>query len=130
MKSRKRNLTYIFTAQLLELLDKRVRKILDFTAYCMLNRDESVGKVQVFRTGYPNAGSYMKTFYYKTPEVFTLYNTNEEICMEEESKEKLTFRFQESPEHSPIFFEDWSEADKFAEDFWNKLVKKKGGLPF
>lgn len=49
LKSRKRDLTLMFTSQLLDLLDKRVRKVLDFTAYTILNPAETIGKC--FREG-------------------------------------------------------------------------------
>lgn len=68
-----------FTAQLLDLLDKRVRKVMDFTAYPIMSPDESVVKAAIFRTGFPRPGNYLKTFYFKTPVIFNLYNHREEI---------------------------------------------------
>lgn len=41
-KSRKRHLNISFTAQMVDQLDKRVRKICDFTSYPILSSDESV----------------------------------------------------------------------------------------
>lgn len=75
LRSRKRDLTYIFTAQLLDLLDKRVRKLLDFCTYPILNRQETVCKLVIFRSGYPNEGSYLKTVYYKTPLFFDCFDS-------------------------------------------------------
>lgn len=74
-RSRKRNLNISFTTQLLDSLDKRIRKILDFSALPVLNPNETIEKVNIFRTGYPKLASYMKTFYFKTPLVFNMYDS-------------------------------------------------------
>jgi hypothetical protein len=87
LKSRKRDLTYFYTAQMLELLDKRIRKIQDFTAYPMLNTNQTVCKVVIFRTGYPKEHHYMKTVYYKTGLVFNMFDTYEEINMKSMAEE-------------------------------------------
>ena len=129
MKSRKRNLNYSFTAQMLDLLDKRIRKIMDFTAYPILNPAETICKVVVFRTGYPNESHYMSQFYYLTELVFKFYNTNEEIMMEEEYNAPLVPIFQESPDKKPIEFKTWEEADKYAEEYWRKLIRRGVRLP-
>lgn len=81
LKSRKRGLTYFFTAQMLELLDKRVRKVIDFTSYPVMNAGESVCKIMIFRTGFPKEHHYMKTVYFKTGLVFDMFDTEEEIAM-------------------------------------------------
>jgi intein/homing endonuclease len=120
LKSRKRDLTFMFTSQLLDLLDKRVRKILDFTAYTILNPNESVGKTLIFRGGYPKEAMILKTMRFYTAGVFQLYNTREEIEMIEDDGQPPKIIFQESPEHPPKYFDDWESADKFAENFWAK----------
>jgi hypothetical protein len=80
-RSRKRNLTYIFTAQVIDTIDKRIRKVMDFTSYAVANRQETVMKVMVFRTGYAKTGTYMKTFYYTTEVPMNSYDSNEEVDM-------------------------------------------------
>jgi hypothetical protein len=95
LKSRKRHLTYFFTAQMLELLDKRVRKVIDFTAYPLLNVGESQCKIMIFRTGFPKEHHYMKTIYFKSGIVFEMFDTDEEITMSSvrellESQEELS----------------------------------------
>jgi len=126
LKSRKRGLTYCFTAQILDLLDKRVRKVMDFTAYPILNPQENLCKVAIFRTGYPKKAHYLRTFYFKTHIIFNLYDTNEEIAqIQDESKEAITIIWQESPNHEPIKFETWADADKYAEMFWKGFDLKK-----
>jgi intein/homing endonuclease len=75
LRSRKRELVYTFTTQMLDLLDKRVRKILDFTAYTLLNQNESVGKTLIFRGGYPKEGMILKTMRFYAHGVFQLYNS-------------------------------------------------------
>jgi hypothetical protein len=134
-KSRKRELTVAYTAQLLDQIEKRIRKVTDFTAYPLLNRGESITKVAIFRTGYPKAGTFMKYFYYKAETVKNLYDTNEEIDMVEESKEPMLLIFQENfnREHGYLcqcptcgtkFFDNWEEADKYASEYWKKMWEK------
>jgi len=129
LKSRKRDLTYCFTAQMLDLLDKRIRKILDFTAYPILNAPESVCKVSVFRTGFPKTGSYMKTFYFNTEHIFNCYDTREEITMEAQSKNpENIIVFQESPDAEPKFFKTWEEADSYGSAWYMKKYKTMQGI--
>jgi hypothetical protein len=136
LKSRKRGLTWCFTAQLLDLLDKRVRKVMDFTAYPILNTAETICKVSIFRTGYPKAANYLKTFYFKTQIVFDLYNHREEIEQLEmetededmpEMKPEMKIVFQESMEAEPMYFNSWAEADKHAEEYWKIMIGKVQG---
>jgi helicase len=109
-----------FTSQMLDLLDKRVRKILDFTAYTILNPTESVGKTLIFRGGYPKSEMILKTMRFYAHGVFQLYNTNQEINMIEDDGQPPKIIFQESPKHPPKYFDDWGSADKFAEKYWSK----------
>jgi hypothetical protein len=123
-RSRKRHLNYCFTSQLLDSLDKRIRKIMDFTAYPILNASERLCKVNIFRTGYPKEASYMKTYYFKTPMVFEMFDTDEEIDLnEEEAPEPMKIIFQESKDSEPMYFDTWEEADKTAERWWIKNKK-------
>lgn len=112
-----------FTTQMLDLLDKRVRKILDFTAYTILNPNESVGKTLIFRGGYPKEGMILKTMRFYAHGVFQLFNTNQEINMVEDDGQPPKIIFQESPQHPPKYFDDWESADKFAEKYWSKNLE-------
>lgn len=127
-RSRKRHLNYSFTSQLIDSLDKRIRKVMDFTSYPIMNSGETVCKVNIFRTGFPKEGTYMKTFYYKTPEVFNMYDTDEEIDMTENEAGDLPIIFQESKDTEPINFETWEEADKYAEQWWVQNKKIIGAI--
>jgi len=153
LRSRKRGLNYTFTAQLLDLLDKRVRKILDYTAYPMLNNPETICKVVVFRGGYPKVSSYLKTFYFRTAYIFEFFDTNEEVIeMEDdyESKEPLDVKIVYYPdkysepqvkvvrldyfsaieyikkkrELPPEILKAWNEFDKIAEKPYLQMIKK------
>jgi hypothetical protein len=125
-RSRKRHLHYIFTTQIVEQLDKRIRKVMDFTAYPMLNLDKTICKVSFFRTGFPKESNFMKVSYFKTPVIFECYNTDEEVDMITEDDEENDAvadpkpMFQESKDAQPIYFESWEEADKYAENWWKK----------
>ena len=128
LKSRKRELTYVFTAQLLDLLDKRVRKLIDFTAYPIMNRTETVCKILIFRTGFPREDGLMKTFYFKTPLVFDFYDTEEEISMEVESGEEPKIIFQEDKDTPPKVFDTWEDANRAGEKYWEENYAKLAPL--
>jgi len=117
-RSRKRHLHYLFTAQLIDQIDKRIRKVMDFSVYPLLNRNQTLCKITFFRTGFPKEGNYMKTGYYKTVVVFNLYDTDEEIDMEEEGDTEIKPIFQESPNSDVLVFDSWEEADAYARKFW------------
>lgn len=74
-RSRKRRLVYIFTAQVIDTIDKRIRKVQDFTCYPMLGRGEKTCKAIIFRTGFAKNANYMKTFYYSTQIPFSTYDS-------------------------------------------------------
>jgi hypothetical protein len=125
LKSRKRDLTIMFTTQLLDMLDKRVRKIMDFTAYTLLNRVETLGKCFIFRGGYPKDHMLLKSFMFYTQPVFGMFNTNQEIQMEESSDNApMKIVFQESPEKPPKYFDTWEDCDHYAEKWWEKNGKE------
>jgi len=139
-RSRKRNLTYCMTVQVADSVDRRVRKIMDFSAYPMLTTNENVCKVLIFRGGYPKRESFMKSFYFKTNIIFNLYETDEEIDTEDEIKiPEQTIVFQENylKEHgfwckcnfcNTRFFKTWEEADKFSEKWWLKNFDLLSGV--
>jgi hypothetical protein len=125
LKSRKRDLTIMFTTQLLDMLDKRVRKIMDFTAYTLLNRVETLGKTFIFRGGYPKDHMLLKSFMFYTHPVFDMFNTNEEILMEELSDNvPMKIVFQESPDKPPKYFDTFEDCDRYAEAWWEKNGKE------
>jgi hypothetical protein len=52
-RSRKRRLVYIFTAQVIDSIDKRIRKVMDFSCLpVIMGRYESECKCLIFRTGF------------------------------------------------------------------------------
>ena len=126
LRSRKRDLNYTFTCQLLEQLDKRIRKVLDFSSYPLLNSGESVCKVIIFRSGFPSPANYMKTVYFKTSLIMDCFDTNEEVDMGEGDFDDMgnsivedsEIVFQDSKDGEPVKFATWEEADKFAERWW------------
>lgn len=131
LRSRKRSLTYIMTAQILDLIDKRIRKVMDFSAYPMLNNNESICKLVIFRGGYLKNSSYMKTIYFRTPFFFDCFNTEEEISAEGTEEVEPKIVFQESKESEPEYFKSFEEADaramKWYEANW-PFVKNALGI--
>ena len=131
LRSRKRILEYVFTSQIVDLLDKRVRKVLDFIAYPILNVNETICKLLIFRGNKVKPQTYLKTIYFKTQGVYELYDTNEEIDMDDEDKKADIIVFQENynPKHGYFcecdecntkFFNTWKEANDYAEKWWMK----------
>jgi len=152
-RSRKRHLVYIFTAQVIDMIDKRIRKTTDFVSYPMLFRGESTCKCLIFRTGYPRNANYMKTFYFNTAIPFSIFNSNEEVDMVDDTDSEdpipepkliwqegaakcrkcgfvITMMEVKCPECDssdftviePIYFNTWEEADKQAEQYWEKKI--------
>ena len=150
-RSRKRHLTYLFTAQVLDTVDGRIRKVQDFTAIPVLNRLETVCRLAIFRTGYPKAKNLMKTVYFYTQDhpiyigeygarilnFMRMYDTDEEVDMEDDSKNpvakppRLIFQPNYNPAHGyecdceecgTKYFERWEDADKYAEEYWKKKI--------
>lgn len=127
-KSRKRSLTIAFTSQVISAIDNRIRKIVDFMAYPIMNPDETVVKAIIFRGSKANNGAYMKTLYFQTKLFYEMYETEEEIEMEETSTTPVRFCFQESKTSSPQYFDTWEKADKVAEKYWTENFKTLKGL--
>lgn len=126
LKSRKRDLVYFFTTQLLDLIDKAVRRLIDFTAYPVLVGGEPplVCKLHVFKGTKIDPRSHFRTLYYKTPLVFELYDTKYEVVdiIDNPNDGEWKIIFQESPDKEPIYFNSWEEADRYAYDYWLKKL--------
>lgn len=120
-RSRKKHLNIFASAQMVDQLDKRIRKIVDFTALPNLSPHEDAVRVSVFRSGFPKDSGFLKSFWYKTPIVFQMFDTDWIVDIsEDEETEPMKIIFQESAETEPIYFDNWTDADKFSEDWWTK----------
>jgi hypothetical protein len=76
-RSRKRKLTYAYTSQTLEQVHPHIKKINDFIAYPILNATNSVCKLLIFAG--PRGKTLLRTHYFYTKPIFSMYNTNEEV---------------------------------------------------
>jgi len=126
LKSRKRDLTYCYTSQTPDQINKRVRKVQDFVAYPIMNAAETLCRVNIFRGTRMTAGTYMKTIYFKTYLFMQMYDHREEVqpLLEEDSEKDVVFVFQENPNAEPKFFDSWEEADSYAENWWKENWKE------
>lgn len=79
LKSRKRGLNYIFTSQTLDQVPKKVRKVIDFVAYPMLNPSETICKLVIFQGSNPSKAGTLKTIYFYTEPIYRMYSSTEEI---------------------------------------------------
>jgi hypothetical protein len=139
-RSRKKHLTYVGTSQVADAVEGRIRKVLDFTFYPMMNREETVIKLLMFRGGsVKKASHFMKAFYFRTELVKTMFDTDELVETADESKEEEIIVFQQSfdrkhgywcecEECGTKFFEKWEDADKYANDWWKANFKTLKGL--
>lgn len=119
LRSRKRNLNYTITAQLIDSLDSRCRKVLDFSSYPIMNPQETLCKLVIFRGGYPKTASYLKTIYFRTAPVFSFFSSDEEVDISDSEVPTPEFIcFQETPESKLQMFNSWEEADRVAEKYW------------
>lgn len=76
-KSRKRNLTINSTSQTMEQIPLKIRKIVDFIGYPILNRNATICKLLIFAG--PHARTLLREHYFYTKPIFKMYDTNEEI---------------------------------------------------
>jgi len=77
-KSRKRSLTIVFTVQTLRQLDSRIRDVLDFVAYPVMNSDGSICRLYIWRGNKPK-GRPLKVLRFFTEDVYKHYNSREEV---------------------------------------------------
>jgi len=77
-KSRKRGLTVLFTAQTMSQLDRRIREVLDFIAYPVMNSDGSICRLFIWRGNKPS-GKPLKVLRFYTEEYYKYYNSREEV---------------------------------------------------
>ena len=85
-RSRKRKLTIAYTTQTMGQIDRRVREVTDFTAYPVLNRNQTICTIYIFMGS--NTKVFHKKISFPTQPVFQLYNTEEEIEELEEFTDK------------------------------------------
>lgn len=137
LKSRKRDLNYTFVTQMLDLVDKNVRRLVDFIAFPMLNPQETMIKLIIFRGSRPKIGNILKTIYIPTQLPFSLYETTQEIEVNDIEDDEINGKdiiiFQESKESKPIYFDTWEEADAYAVKYWEDNIttlKRELGLNF
>jgi len=76
-KSRKRNLTIASTSQTLDQVPPRIRKIIDFIGYPILNRAETICKLLIFAG--PKGRTLLRVHYFYTKPIFRMYRTEEEV---------------------------------------------------
>jgi hypothetical protein len=94
LKSRKRGITIAYTSQTIEQIEPRIRKITDFTAYPMMNVDNSVCKALVFKGVRPSPATYLKSpIYFMIEPTYALYDTYEEIEQIEEADDNFNEQF-------------------------------------
>jgi len=87
-RSRKRILTYILTAQVIDSVDKRVRKTCDFLAYPVELYGGNYYRVLIFRSGVAKNGTYLKTIRFNTQIPYAVFDSYEEIDMIDDSHEE------------------------------------------
>lgn len=90
LKSRKRGLTFAFTSQTLGQVESRVRKVIDFVVYPLMNPGGTMCKVLIFMGSDPKNSGKPQQLYFLTEPVYRMYNTREEISpLREYSGEEL-----------------------------------------
>jgi len=142
LRSRKRELVYFFTTQVLNLIDRTVRTLLDFTAYPILKGGDPIRnipytfcKLFIYKGSQATPGALFRTLYYKTWLVYEMYDTNYEVTdiVFNETPQEWKIIFQESKDSKPIYFNTWEEAHEYAKKYWEEQFKKREileSLPF
>jgi hypothetical protein len=125
-RSRKRGLTIYYTTQLLDSIDKRIKKVTDFMALPVLNKEETVCTVYFYKGTSGKPTTFMKRMYFMADPVKQMYDTNEEIIPWPENDEESSYPedgkiiFQESKDSEMLFFDTWEDAFKYAIDWYKK----------
>ena len=130
LRSRKLDVHYFFTAQMIDQLDKRIRKVIDFSAVPIMNPQMTVAKLLIFMGSHIKRGTPpMHTIYFKTRPVFEMYNTKIDpsfVMVEEWDKEPpIIFQPDKYNPNEIYTFKTWEEADRFATRWWEKELKKR-----
>lgn len=136
LKSRKRELVYFFTTQVMNLIDRVVRQLVDFTAYPVLmggnaytNEPYLACKLYIFK-GFSqrmDPSRLFRTMIYKTPLVYEMYDTTYEVAdiIDNQPTEEFKIIFQESRNSEPIYFKTWEEAHEYGLKYWKEYLKNE-----
>lgn len=130
-RSRKRNITYAFTSQLKNAMDKNVVDVLDFISKPSLSPDEDMMRLDIFMGSKATAGTFMNAPRFITAPFMKLYESFEEVDMELEDNSEIPIIFQpyynhkhgfccECKECGTKFFKTYEEAERFAIAWWEK----------
>ena len=80
LKSRKRDITIIYTTQTMQQITKRIRDITDFIAYPVISVDGTYCRMEIFRGPKVSTATRINPArYFNTEPVIGMYNTYEEI---------------------------------------------------
>lgn len=80
LKSRKRDITIIFTTQSISQINKRIRDVCDFISYPMISVDNSYTRIEIFRGPRASIGTRINPpIYFNNEPIFACFNTYEEI---------------------------------------------------
>lgn len=80
LKSRKRGLHYYFTSQTMNQIPPKVRKVIDYVAYPIMNPSETICKLLIFQGSNPSQSSILKTLYFYTRPIYRMYSSIEEVA--------------------------------------------------
>ena len=76
LTSRKKSVQIFYTTQTIDQMEKRVRDITDFEAVPMLLSKKTKCRVTVYQLLRGKRIRILKTFQFRTPELFKMYDTN------------------------------------------------------
>jgi hypothetical protein len=133
-KSRKRVVTFAFTSQLKRSIDRNVVDVLDFISKPSLTSDEEMCRLDIFAGSKASAATLLNSPRFITAPFKKLYDTLEEIDMENDAGTEMKIIFQpnyneehgyccECEQCGTKFFKTWEEADKAASDWWDNNWK-------
>lgn len=80
LKSRKRGLHYYFTSQTMNQIPPKIRKVIDYVAYPIMNPSETLVKLLIFQGNNPSNSSILKTLYFYTRPIYRMYSSIEEVA--------------------------------------------------
>lgn len=114
LKSRKRGLHYYFTSQTMNQIPPKVRKVIDYVAYPIMNPSETICKLLIFQGSNPSQSSILKTLYFYTRPIYRMYSSIEEVApLSEKPDDKLVLN------KKPL--RSWEDVKKEAEILGKEL---------
>jgi hypothetical protein len=130
-RSRKKSVTFCFSSQLKRSMDRLVVDVLDFISKPSMTPDNTLCRLDIFAGSKASSATLINSPRFITAPFMMLFDTNEQIDMEEfiEGDPPIIFQANFNEEHGYCcqcekcgtkFFKTWEEATLYGSEWWEK----------